>query len=190
MSSYLLGIILSIGFWRYLIIFLAMILEGDIFLFTSFFLAHEGAFNVLKLIAIILPGVVLGDLVWYWVGVKIDKTNSKLQLWAERIATPFDSHLISRTFHTIFLSKFTYGLHHAILLRTGMLRYPLRRFIGYDFVSTIIWIIIVGGLGYFSSYSFSLVKHYIKFAEIGLLLGILMFVFVSHYISKKSKEII
>lgn len=186
----MLGIISAIGFWRYLIVFFGMIFEGDILLFSSFFLAREGVFHLGTLFAVTLLGVLLGDLMWYWLGEKIDKSHSRLLLWAEKIAAPFDEHLISRTFHTIFISKYTYGIHHAILLRAGMLRFPLRRFVGYDFISSLVWIFIVGGLGYFSSFYFSLIKHYIKFAELGLLFGILLFVFISHYIAKKSKDIL
>jgi undecaprenyl-diphosphatase len=190
MNSYLLGIVSAIGIWGYLIIFVGVLFEGDIFLFSAFFLAREGVFSVLPLIGVGFLGVILGDLSWYWLGIKVDKTNSRLLRWAEKIAAPFDEHLISRTFHTIFISKYTYGIYHAILLRAGMLRFPLRRFVGYDLISTLVWMAIVGGLGYFSSFYFSLVKQYIKFAEIGLLLGIVLFVFVSHYLAKKSKDIL
>lgn len=168
-----------------------MIIEGDPFLFSAFFLAHEGVLRISTLSVVVFLGVLIGDLLWYWLGIKIDKHSSrKLVDWAERIAAPFDGHLISRTFHTIFISKFTYGTYHAILVRAGMLRFPIRRFIGYDAVSTVVWMIVVGGLGYFSSYSFSLIKHYMKIAEVGLLIGILFFIFLSKYISKRSRQIL
>jgi len=190
MGSIILGAISSLGVWNYVIIFLAMIVEGDPFLFSAFFLANEGVFNIPTLSIIIFLGVLAGDLIWYWLGVKLDKQNSKLVGWAEKIASPFDDHLISRTFHTIFISKFAYGTYHAILVRAGMLRFPIRRFIGYDAISTVVWMAVVGGLGYFSSYSFSLVKQYLKIAEVGLLIGVLFFVFLSKYISKRSRQIL
>jgi membrane protein DedA with SNARE-associated domain len=167
-----------------------MFLEGDIFLFSAFFLAREGVFNLWPLIGFSYFGVLLGDLMWYRLGIKVDKSNSRLLRHAEKIAAPFDEHLISRTFRTIFISKYTYGIYHAILLRAGMLRFPIRRFVGYDAVSTIAWMSIVGGLGYFSSFYFSMIKNYIKFAEVGLLLGVLLFVFVSYYLARKSKDIL
>jgi membrane protein DedA with SNARE-associated domain len=190
MSSIILTAISSLGAWNYVIIFLAMIVEGDPFLFSAFFLANEGVFGIPTLLIVIFSGVLVGDLLWYWLGIKIDKQNSKLVGWAEKIAAPFDEHLISRTFHTIFISKFTYGTYHAILVRAGMLRFPIRRFIGYDAISTLVWMVVVGGLGYFSSYSFSLVKQYLKIAEVGLLIGVLFFVFLSRYISKRSRKIL
>lgn len=167
-----------------------MIIEGDPFLFSAFFLAHEGVFGIPTLSIVIFLGVLVGDLLWYWLGIKIDKQNSKLVGWAEKIAAPFDGHLLSNTFRTIFLSKFTYGTYHAILVRAGMLRLPVRRFIGYDAISTVFWMAVIGGLGYFSSYSFSLIKQYMKLAEIGLLVGILFFIFLSKYISKRSRQIL
>ncbi|MCL5017563.1 MAG: VTT domain-containing protein [Patescibacteria group bacterium] len=190
MNSYLQGIVSIIGIWAYLIVFVGVIFEGDIFLFSAFFLAREGVFDVWLLTLVVFFGIIFGDLLWYRLGIKLDKTNSRLLRWAEKIAAPFDGHLISRTFHTIFISKYTYGIHHAILVRAGMLRFPLRRFVGYDAISTSVWIFVVGGLGYFSSLYFSMIKNYIKFAEIGLLLGILLFVFTSHYLAKRSRDIL
>jgi len=190
MSSIILAAISSLGVWNYIIIFLAMIVEGDPFLFSAFFLANEGVFGIATLSIVIFLGVLVGDLLWYWLGIKIDKQNSKLMVWAEKVAAPFDEHLISRTFHTIFISKFTYGTYHAILVRAGMLRFPIRRFIGYDAISTIVWMAVVGGLGYFSSYSFSLARQYLKIAEVGLLIGVLGFIFLSRYISKRSIKIL
>ncbi len=186
MSPIILTAISSLGVWNYVIIFLAMIVEGDPFLFAAFFLANEGVFGIATLSIVIFLGVLVGDLLWYWLGVKIDKHNSRLVGWAERIAAPFDEHLISRTFHTIFISKFTYGTYHAIIFRAGMLRFPIRRFIGYDAISTVVWMAVVGGLGYFSSYSLSM----IKIAEVGLLAGVLFFIFLSKYISKRSIKIL
>lgn len=190
MGSIIIGAISSLGVWNYVIIFLAMIVEGDPFLFTAFFLANEGVFGIATLSIVIFSGVLAGDLFWYWLGIKLDKQNSRLAGWAEKIAAPFDDHLLSRTFHTIFISKFTYGTYHAILVRAGMLRFPIRRFIGYDAISTVVWMAVVGGLGYFSSYSFSLIRQYIKIAEVGLLFGVLFFIFLSRYIAKRSRKIL
>ena len=38
----------------YLIVFLGMIFEGDIMLFATTFLAHEGVFNIFALLPILL----------------------------------------------------------------------------------------------------------------------------------------
>ncbi len=177
--------------WRplgYFLVFLGVIIEGDVVVFTGAFLADQGFFDVFDLFFVILGGVLLGDLWWYWLGTKLEKLPASIKRLVEKVAKPFDYHIMKRPFHTILLSKFIYGIHHAILMRTGALKLGLKRYIRIDFVSTLLWMAAIGGLGYFSSASFVLIKHYIRFAEIGLLISLATFITISHYIARRSKR--
>ncbi|MBI3335351.1 MAG: VTT domain-containing protein [Candidatus Portnoybacteria bacterium] len=177
-------------FWRplgYSLVFLGMIFEGDILLFTVSFLTHQGFFDVGDMFFTILGGVLVGDLFWYWVGFRFHKHPIFLNKWVHRVAQPFDSHLTHRTFRTILLSKFAYGIHHGILMRAGALKVNITRFVKDDFTSTLVWIFAVGGLGYISSASFAAVKHYLRFTEFALLLALFMFVGIEYLSRRISK---
>jgi membrane protein DedA with SNARE-associated domain len=177
----------------YAVVFIGMILEGDIVLFTSSFLAHQGFFDIGDLAFFILTGVFIGDSLWYLAGRLIDNHlsgNSRMSLvnrWVTKIAMPLDTHLLNYPFRTIFISKFAYGLHHALLTRLGMLRFSWKRFVKIDFIANISWVFIVGGLGYFSGAAFFASKHYLRFAEVGLLLALILFLIVEHLVIKKLK---
>src|SRR3989344_386151 len=171
----------------YLAVFVAMIFEGDLFLFAAAFLTHQGFFDPYKMLVTLFSGSICGDLLWYWLGLKLNG-SSRFTAFAGKIAAPFDEHLIQRPLHTIFISKFIYGVHHAILVRAGMLRIRLDRFLRIDISAIGAWVLIVGGLGFVSSYSFDRMRHSIKFIEFGLLAVFVVFLVISYLISYEAKK--
>jgi membrane protein DedA with SNARE-associated domain len=181
----------SLGEFRwlgYLVVFLGVMVEGDVVLFTAFFLARSNLFDLGDLVFFALAGSIIGDLGWYTLGRRPVHFLRWLYPWVERLTKPFDSHLSKRFFHTTLVSKFTYGLHHPILIRAGMIKVPLKHFIERDLVAIVLWIAAVGSLGYFSGYSFSLVRHYLQYAEVALLFALIIFYFIFHFISRWSRR--
>ena len=130
------------------------------------------------LITVIL-GTIIGDILWYLIGSHLAKFLS-LRRWVDKIMQPLDKQIKNYPFRTIFISKFAYGLHHLILLYAGNINIPLKNFVLTDIPATIFWITTVGGLGYVSSASFILLKHYIKFAEISFALGFIILLIILH----------
>ena len=160
----------------YAIVFFGMMLEGDVLLFTAAFLTHQHFFDFGRIIPVVLGGVGIGDTIWYWFGKKFSQSRGRFVRWINHAAEPFDEHLRERPFHTLLISKFTYGLHHAILLRAGASGLGFKRFVQSELVASVFWVLVVGGLGYGSSVTFAFIHHYLQFAEIALLLGIILFV--------------
>jgi len=178
-------------FWEplaYILIFIGMMLEGDTVLFIAAFLTHQGILHPLPMLLTALWGMILGDNLWYSLGFKLRNSNTALNRWAEKLAQSFDEHFKKHPFRTIFLSKFTYGVGHAIFFRSGAIRIKWNKLEQSDILATLFWMLIVGGLGYFTSASFSLVKHYLKFGEVALLLGLIIFFALEHLMVKKSKR--
>lgn len=171
----------------YVVVFIAMIFEGDVFLFTAAFLTHLGFFDPVNMFVAVVTGALSGDLFWYWLGLRLNGSTGFTR-WAKKIAAPFDDHLLQRPWHTIFLSKFIYGIHHAILVRAGMLKFKLSRYFKIDLISTLAWTTIVGGLGFLSSLSFERMRHQIKFMEGLLLAVILILLLVSYLVSYQAKK--
>lgn len=162
------------GAWGYPIVLLGMFLEGDIVVFTASFLTHKNFFHPALIFLTMLFGVIGGNVLWWWLGKNLPKT-SLLQRISEKAASSFDAHLQERTLYTIFFSKFVIGIHHAILMRAGALNIDIKKLMRYDLPSSVAWIGIVGGLGYFSSASFSALKS-LRHLELGLLLAVIGFI--------------
>ncbi|MBI4119774.1 MAG: VTT domain-containing protein [Parcubacteria group bacterium] len=169
-------------------IFLGMIFEGDAVLFTAAFLAHQGFFDPLNMFVVVLCGILIGDSLWYLLGHWLNTSSAFFTKWAARIAAPFDQHLLNSPFRTIFISKFTYGFHHAILVRAGSLGLPWKNILETDIPASLLWITIVGGLGYASGAAFVLIKHYLRFAELGLLAALIIFIAAYYLIVRSTKK--
>lgn len=167
--------------------FVGMMIEGDAVLFSAAFLTHRGFFDFVNMAAIVVLGVLIGDSLWYWLGMWLDRKFPAVHRWLERATRPFDAHLVDRPLRTIFVSKFVYGLHHPLLMRAGVLGIAYKKFLKSDIISSAAWMVIVGGIGFFSSVSFFLARRFLRFAEVALLLGLLIFFFVWHFIAKSTK---
>lgn len=173
--------------WRplgYILVFIGMIFEGDIFLFTAAFLTHQQFFDARAMFLTAFSGVFFGDMFWYWIGVRFNGSSHFLNRWVHKLAKPFDRHLLETPLRAIFFSKFAYGVHHALLVRAGALGIKIRDFMKVDIIATLTWMSIVGGLGYVSSASLGTVKHYLRFTEFAFGLALIL-LFPLEYIARR-----
>lgn len=172
----------------YILAFFGMVFEGDGALFTLAFLTAEGFFDVCDMLIVVFLSVLFGDTLWYWIGRKYIASFPRIAGWVDRFAKSFDRHLLERPTRTLLLTKFVYGAHHAVLVRAGMSKMDFRKFIKSDLISIVVWIGVIGSLGYFSSVSLAYEKKYLRYAEISLLIALVLFFTAEHYIKKLSQK--
>lgn len=172
----------------YFLIAFGIFIEGDAILFTAGFLTHQGFFNPILAFLWLLAGGIFGDLLWYKLGAYLQGKDNRVVRWLKKITDPLAPHLLERPKRSLFLSKFLYGINHAILCKAGALKLPLKEFIIDDLPGNIAWILIVGGLGYASSAGVVHVGHSIRYVEIGLVAGIVLLTLISRFISRFLKK--
>jgi len=168
----------------YILLFLGMMVEGDTFLFIAAFLAHQGVLGIIPTITVALWGMIFGDNLWYSAGLKLRNSKSVLNRWSEKLAKPLDEHIITKPFRTIFIAKFIYGINRAVIFRAGTLKIKWSKLEQSDILATLCWMAVIGGLGYFSGASFSVIKHYFRYGQTALLAIIIAF-FAIEYLIKK-----
>jgi membrane protein DedA with SNARE-associated domain len=173
----------------YLLIPLAIIIEGDATLFTLAFFMKQGVLDPLSTSLIIVCSIFIGDIGWYMIGNKLLQRFSFLNKLVAKVTSVFDRQLTKHTFRFLILTKFTYGIHHAVLVRAGQLGVPFKKYVQMIIFADAIWLVAIGGMGYFFSASYDAIKPYIKFAEFTLLLGVILFFVIertiSHFVQKK-----
>ena len=172
----------------YLVVFLGGIFEGDIMLFSTAFLARQGFFTIAYLFPLLLAGVLMGDFLWYLLGLRFGASQFFLLRWANHLTKPFDNHLKLRPLRTMFISKFVYNFHHPLLIRASAVGMSAGEFVKNDIIATLGWIGVIGAMGYFSGFSFEVFKYYLSFSEVGLLLGVLIFLGIHYIISEEFKR--
>ena len=188
MDSFLIQHISALGYFGYLFIFIGLLIEGHAFVFLAYFLTGQGVFNFWCISLIVISGVFTEDLFFFWLGAHLKKKSTKFNEWAEKLAKPFDNHLIKRPVRTIFVSKFIYGINRAILVRAGSLGIDFKKLLKGNFPASFIMVSILGTLGYFSKVSFQLVKHYLKIGEFTIFIFLGLLFLADHFISKYFKK--
>ncbi len=181
MRSLLLNYLLIWAPLGYILVFVGMMVEGDVVLFTVAFLTQQGFFDWRLALPVVLAGLVLGDWTWYWLGHRFRRPAWLLH-YVERLARPLDGHLLSNPLRTMFISKFAYGMGHITSLRVGALGMPPSRFIKINSLVSVPWFFLVSGLGFASGASFLLLQKYFRFAEIAILIGVAALVGFQHLV--------
>jgi len=167
---------------------IAVMIEGDITVFIVGFLVYQGVFNFGEIIPVVFGSVLIGDILWYQVGFHLNNSSKLFRKLVGYIPGFIDKHLSEKTFLSIFISKFTYGIHHIVLIRLGAFKVNLRNYIKYDIVSIIVWISVIGSLGYVSGTAFTLVKNYLRGAELWLLITVIIFLGLEFLFSRILKK--
>lgn len=173
----------------YIVVAIGMLVEGDIVLFAAGFVASLGYLDPGNLAMTVFISMLLGDALWYTFGKAVrHATGNWLNKWVSKVTHPFDAHIKERPFHTIFLSKFAYGFHHAILLRAGSLKIPYPNLLRADIIATFVWMLIVGGVGYASGSWLPHGEEYLKEAGMILLGGIIIFIIIEQIVVRQTKK--
>lgn len=171
----------------YLLIFLLVVFDAAITVFAAMFLLVEGAISFVPTLAVLVVGVFSEQLLWYEIGRRLGHSE-KLMSWLDKPARPFDRFLLARPFRTLALSKFIYGIHRAMLVRAGMLKINFKNYVGIALVCTVLWLGVIGGIGFAFSTSYVALKNYIKYAELVPLFLVIIYFFVDWRISKRLKN--
>lgn len=142
-------------FWGYAILFIAMVLEGEVFLIMAGMLASLDAFDRGDVLWIALVGVVLGNIMWYNLGAKLKdaRLTRRILKRAERIMTFFLPEFRENPFKSIFFSKFIYGANRATVIMSGVLHIPFKLFFKAEFLASIVWVALYFEIGYFFGYA-------------------------------------
>lgn len=141
--------------WGYVILFIAMVFEGEIFLIIAGMLASLEAFDVGDVLWISFIGVVLGNIMWYQIGLKLKDTRFTRRILnkAEKILIFFVPEFRVNPFKSIFFSKFIYGANRATVIMSGVLRVPFNLFFKAESLASIVWVALYLSVGYFFGYT-------------------------------------
>ena len=175
----------------YVLVFLGMVIEGDVIFFTAAFLVQRGILSLPLTFISAWSGILIGDALWFYLGRRLAGHTGVFVRFVDRLALPFERLLRDRPGLAFFMAKFLYGANHAIIVRAGKVGIGRKFFLRRNFFAALAWLFIVGGLGYFSGLSASLVQHRLKLVEVILVVGLVMLYgaeYVVRLLVKKSEE--
>lgn len=162
----------------YLILFFVMMLEGEVFLLVAATLAHLGAFRVIDVFVVALAGVVLGNIAWYHLGSILSRYEwaRAITLRAEQAVDYFLPRFRERPAVSIFISKFIYGVNHAVVFMSGVMRIDTFFFLKLETAASVVWVAFHTTVGYLFGYTALQVTH--KVSHFALLITTFVVVFI------------
>ena len=169
----------------YFLVFVGMLVEGDLSLLAVASLTRLGYFGRFDIVFLVLLGAVLGDSFWFWFGRKTRQSSNRYVQWFLKKMETVTVDIHRNFFGKLFISKFMYGTHHPFLVSIGASSLSFRKFILNDIPAVILWASIIGGLGYtFTSFIVPL-RHYIKYAEVGIAIIAVVYLGMSYVLKKE-----
>jgi len=181
-------------YWGYWLLCVAMIFEGELFLIATGMLARLHAFDFFDSFLFALSGVLLGDMLWYFVGriLEFRYPHHHISLYVIQRVKKYLPDIERNPFHVIFLSKFLYGLNHSTLVVLGFLKTPFAHFMRVQFFASFIWSILFLTVGYvFGSVALTFthrLRHFMLFAFISLIIVAVIIYLVDRFIEKAEQK--
>ena len=133
----------------YLASFLGTLIEGELLLLASVISAKMGHFNYFGAMGAAFMGAFTQDSIKFLMtkkyGNKLLDKKPKLQSKLDRTSAWFDK----RPFFYLTLNRMMYGFSTAILLLSALKDMSYTRFAIHSAIGVLLWVVVVGGLGYF-----------------------------------------
>ncbi|TDB36807.1 MAG: DedA family protein [Actinobacteria bacterium] len=187
MLQYLLDLVVRVGQWSYVLIFLIAALEcaaflgllipGESVLLACGFLAHQGTLTLDAVIAAAIVGAVVGDNVGYAMGRRLGRAwllsaGAHVGLTERRLLRAegfFERH----GGKAVFLGRFIGYARALVPFVAGTAEMPRRTFFGYNAAGAILWSSAVAALGFSLGASWRLAEKWLGRASLVVGLGVI-----------------
>jgi membrane protein DedA with SNARE-associated domain len=169
----------------YILIFLGIIIEGEVVVIFSGILAHLGGLSIITSFFVGVLGIASKSYLGYQLGAWLEKKypHNRFLKYIEGKIFYFLPRFKERPFWSVFLSKFIYGINHLAIILSGYLKINFKTYFKAEFSSSILWLIEFLALGYFFSYAaIGYSKDIRKFSVI-ILLFIVAFILLEKFIT-------
>lgn len=178
-------IVETVGSLGYIGIFIMMFLESTVFpipsevvMIPAGYLAHKGEMNIYIVIILGALGSLCGALFNYYFALKFGRTF--LMKYGKYFFVSHETIEKTEVFFkdhghiSTFSGRLIPGLRHYISLPAGLARMNLFVFCLYTTLGATIWVIILTLLGYYIGDNEALVKEYLRYLIIGLLVFLVL----------------
>ena len=162
----------------------SIIIEGEVALIVLGILAHTRIIPVEVALALAVVGATIKTILGYAIGKGIKKyipQNKIFDFIEKRVLVVFP-HFTEKPFWSLFFSKFVYGLNHFTIIFAGYTGSKLKTYITAEIISSIAWITIMFGIGFFFSQAAFAFSHDLKKVALYLLLGIIAFLLIERIV--------
>ena len=191
-------IVETIGSLGYIGIFILMFLESTVFpipseviMIPAGYLAYKGEMNIYIVILLGVLGSLGGALFNYYFALKFGRTfllkYGKYFLVSEETIRKTELFFKDHGHISTFSGRLIPGLRHYISLPAGLAKMNLFVFCLYTTLGAALWVVILTLLGYFLGGNEALIKEYLRYLIVGLLVSLTILGFWYYKKVKKTK---
>lgn len=193
-------IVQTIGSLGYFGIFILMFLESTVFpipsevvIIPAGYLAFKGEMNIYLVILLGVLGSLSGALFNYYFALKFGRTfllkYGKYFLVSEETIRKTELFFKDHGHISTFSGRLIPGLRHYISLPAGLAKMNLFVFCLYTTLGSALWVLILALLGYFLGGNEALIKEYLRYLIVGLLVCLAVLGFWYYRKVKKTKAL-
>lgn len=189
MESFLINFSESFHYLSYLIIFAAILIEGEMFLLLAGILAHSIYFDLYIILTIAFIATALHDIIYWLIGKWLWKSNKKKFLFVnlEKMNGFLERIKINSGFY-IFVSKFAYGFNRITLAASGYIGVSFKKLLNYCLPADIILTVSLVSLGYIFADKTEIIKKDIKTAALFITIIIIAIIIFEKFVQKSIEK--
>jgi membrane protein DedA with SNARE-associated domain len=169
----------------YILMFLGIVIEGEVVVLFSGILAHLGGLSIITSFFVGVLGIASKSYLGYYVGAYLERKypHNRFFKYMESKIFYFLPNFKEKPFWSIFFSKFIYGINHLAIILAGYLKINFKTYFKAEFSSSMIWLMEFLALGYFFSYAAIGYSKDIRKFSIIILLLIVSFILFEKFIT-------
>jgi len=164
----------------YVVIYLGLIFEGEIFVISTGILAHLGALNFWFSLLFIFLGSFSKIIFGYAFGKFLFKkyNHHKVFSYIQKRVYGVLPRFKEKPFWSIFISKFIMGTNYLVVIFSGFENIDYKKYLKAEASSTVIWAPLMLSIGYFFGYTALHISREIwKFSMVVIALFIIFILF-------------
>lgn len=172
------GLIGLVATYGYFIIFLGGLFEGEIFLILGGLAAHEAFLSLPLVLLFASLGALIGDTTCFLLGRYFGE--AMLKRWPSlQKYRDLSQDLVNRNVEMIVvLLRFMYGFRNFVFFSLGMSEIKASKFLLYNSFAVIIWVALIGSVGYLFGDVLQVLIGNIKAFEFRIIAAVGLFIFI------------
>lgn len=173
----------------YIAIFLGMFIEGELILIFAGILVRSGTIDLLDSVFVAFIGVIIHDILFWFVGIKLSQTEKKKFLFFNlgKIKSVLDKINKINYFH-VFISKFGFSINRLVLIASGYFKMSFKKIIKYTIPADFIWTVFFISLGYMFAEGTAILKKDLKIFAVFVTIFLVVIIFVENWVQKIIKK--
>jgi membrane protein DedA with SNARE-associated domain len=173
--------------YGYVVIFLGLFIEGEVFLLATSLLAYMAGYSLWSVILVAIVASCLSDTLWFMAGRLVGE--ARMKKYGKYVLIPPIRYEGMKKFFcehgkkTLFFAKFVYGIGRITIFVSAVAGVRLRMFAMMDFLATVVWSIALCSFAYLSAYYYGLSANRL-IHSFRIIFGIVLALFVLQFVAR------